>query len=403
MPTPAFVDPDRRQRLLAACPVVDAVFHRYAAQGSAPGSAYGVVLDGELVYTGSLGCADLGHQTPASPDTAFRIASVTKSFLAAAVLHLRDAGNLRLDAQAAHYAPELAHLVYPTRDAAPITVRDLLTMAPGWPEDNAWGDRQLALHDAELDALVRQGIPFANAPGIAFEYSNLAYMILGRIVQRAAGTSALTYITEQLLRPLGMAATVWNTAAAATPVAVGYRWENQQWCAEPALPANGDAAGFGGLLSTVRDLARWVAFFLTAWPPRDEPEDAPLRRSSRREMQQLWRDAGLTMIRPSLSAPSQAHRVGYGFGLSVGNDGRLRTVGHSGGLPGFGSHMAWLPEHGLGIVALGNRTYAPMRQAASEALRQLVLASNAPRAPGLARARPRHCPGRSQPVGRPVG
>ena len=70
--------------------------------------------------------------------------------------------------------------------------------------------------------------------------------------------------------------------------------------------------------------------------------------------------------------------TGYGFGLNVTNDERLRSVGHSGGLPGFGSHMEWLPEHGLGIVALGNRTYAPMRPAASEALRRLVQASSAP-------------------------
>ena len=102
-------------------------------------------------------------------------------------------------------------------------------MAPGWPEDNVWGDRQIALADAGVDALVRQGIPFANAPGVAFEYSNLAYMILGRIVHRAAGISALTYITENLLRPLGMTATVWNAAAAPTPVANGYRWEDHQW------------------------------------------------------------------------------------------------------------------------------------------------------------------------------
>ncbi len=201
-------------------------FARYAEQGSAPGSAYGIILDGELVYTGSLGVAEVEHQTAVGPDTAFYIASVTKSFLAAAVLHLRDGGKLQLDAQAAHYAPELGQLVYPTRDAAPITVRDLLTMAPGWPEDNAWGDRQLALADAGVDALVRQGIPFANAPGVTFEYSNLAYMILGRIVHRVSGISALTYITEHLLRPLGMASTVWNAAAAPTPVATGYRWED---------------------------------------------------------------------------------------------------------------------------------------------------------------------------------
>ena len=376
---PIFVDTDRRAKILAACHVVDTVFQRYAVQGSAPGIAYGVILDGELLHTGSLGVANIARQTPVGPATRFRIASVTKSFLAAAVLHLCDRGLLRLDAPAADYAPDMQRLPYPTHDAAPITVRDLLTMAVGWPEDNAWGDRQLALLDGELDALVRQGVTFANAPGIAFEYSNLAYMVLGRIVHQAAGVSALRYITEHILRPLGMTDTDWNGDPAQEPqVAAGYRWEDHAWHLEPVLPSHGDAAAFGGLLSTVQDLARWVAFFLDAWPPRNEPEAGPLRRSSCREMQQAWRTNGLTTHQPSLGAPAQVLSNSYGFGLSVVNDGRLRIVGHAGGLPGFGSHMAWLPDHGVGIVALANATYAPMRPAADEALRQLLQASHAP-------------------------
>jgi hypothetical protein len=148
----------------------------------------------------------------------------------------------------------------------------------------------------------------------------------------------------------------------------------------------GALASMGGVFSTVRDLSRWVAGFLDAFPARSDPEGPdvpgahPLRRASRREMQQVQR-----AIPPFVRAhqPNQAPTVfagGYGFGLMVIHDPDLGTIiGHAGGYPGFGSYMTWHPASGLGVIGLGNLRYAPLRPVVAEALMGLVRADVAPR------------------------
>jgi hypothetical protein len=137
----------------------------------------------------------------------------------------------------------------------------------------------------------------------------------------------------------------------------------------------------GGVFSSVRDLARWVSGFLDAFPARDEPEGThPLRRSSRREMQQAHRAIGPAIAARSPDAEPAVVGGGYGFGLFVQRDPELGTIiGHPGGYPGFGSHMAWHPATGIGVIGLGNHRYAPLRRVVAEALADLVRADTAPR------------------------
>jgi hypothetical protein len=112
----------------------------------------------------------------------------------------------------------------------------------------------------------------------------------------------------------------------------------------------------GGLLTTAMDLGKYVAFHLSAWPPRDDPDFGPIRRSSVREMSHIWTASNLTVQRAD--AILQAAETGYGYGLRVSSDCRFEhIVGHGGGLPGFGSYMAWLPDYGVGIFAMANLTY----------------------------------------------
>src|SRR5262245_43683166 len=180
----------RAQQFAPAFVEIDRLMKSFAEQQHVPGIAYGVLVDGALVHTGTVGVRELAGKTPVDADTVFRIASMTKSFTALCILKLRDEGKLSLDDPAERYVPELAGLKYPTSDSPKITVRHLLSHAEGFPEDNPWGDRQLADTDEQMTAMLRAGIPFSNAPGIAYEYSNFGFAILGRIV---ANVSKMQY------------------------------------------------------------------------------------------------------------------------------------------------------------------------------------------------------------------
>jgi hypothetical protein len=140
-------------------------------------------------------------------------------------------------------------------------------------------------------------------------------------------------------------------------MAHGYRWEDGVWKQEPSLP-DGAFGAMGGMLTSIRDLGRYVAFMMSAWPPRDDADTGPIRRASLREMQQVWRPAPASAGRSPSTSAMQLNAGGYGFGLRVSQTCAFRhVVAHSGGLPGFGSQMRWLPEHGVGVIALGNLTY----------------------------------------------
>jgi CubicO group peptidase (beta-lactamase class C family) len=129
----------------------------------------------------------------------------------------------------------------------------------------------------------------------------------------------------------------------------------------------------GGMLTSVRDLSRYVGVFLSAWPPHDGPETAPIRRSSLREMQHLWSPVPSSVTRDRATGAVQLTSGGYGYGLRVGQNCTFRTiVSHTGGLPGFGSVMTWLPDYGVGIVAFGNLTYTGWGGIAMTALEALV-------------------------------
>ena len=183
-PPPRFTDPARAAKLASAFPAIDSAMRRFAESRRVPGIAYGIVIDGRLAHVGVAGVREVASRAPVDTATVFRIASMTKSFSALAILQLRDAGKLALDDPVERHVPELAGLRYATTDAPRITIRHLLTHAGGFPEDNPWGDQQLAATDEEMSAMMRSGIPFSTSPGTAYEYSNFGFAILGRVVAK---------------------------------------------------------------------------------------------------------------------------------------------------------------------------------------------------------------------------
>ena len=329
---PRFNDPDRRAKLSRAFADIDRLFQDFAVGAHVPGAAWGIVIDGELASTGVSGYRDVALKAPVTTNTVFRIASMTKSFTAMSILKLRDEGKLSLDDPVERYVPELKNLVYPTDDSPRITLRHLLSHSEGFPEDNPWGDRQLANTDEQLSQMMRLGIPFSNAPGVAYEYSNYGFGILGRVITRVSGSPYPEYIAANVLRPLRMSSTTLEVGAVPRDrLAHGYRWEDSQW-KEEALLADGSFGSMGGILTSVPDLARYVSAFMSAWPPRDDAETGPVLRSSLREMQQLWRLAPAVVTR-NPAAGIQLNAGGYGFGLRISQTCSFNyIVQHGGGL-----------------------------------------------------------------------
>jgi CubicO group peptidase (beta-lactamase class C family) len=254
----------------------------------------------------------------------------------------------------ARHAPELA--VLDRFDAAPITIRDLLTMTSGLPTDDPWADRHLDLTDDEFDRIIADGPLFAHPTGNVYEYSNFGFAVLGRVVQRATGERIQDIITSRLLGPLGMERSGWMQPDGddwARPM----RWLDDVHVAEREPLPDGLIAPMGGIWTTVCDLVRWVTWLDDAFPARSEPDNGPLRRAGRREMQSPQRYTGMGTLRGVRAAGS------YGLGLRVLDEPTLGTVvSHSGGLPGYGSNMRWLPGRRIGAIALANVTYAPMTE-----------------------------------------
>ena len=341
--------------IASAAALVDERMAGFVADGGAPSVAYGLLLGGSLVHAG--GVAADGYPTP-TPRNPFRIASMTKSFTATTILALRDRGDLDLDDPLVRWLPWADSIGLPSGSPL-LRIRHLLTMTAGFPTDDPWGDRQEPLPLDDFDRQVAGGLSFCRPPGIDFEYSNLGYALLGRVVARVTGEDYRDVVRALILEPLGMTSTTYD-AELATDRMTGYRPLEAGLVEQPETPS-GAFSPMGGLWSTVEDLARWVAFHEAAWS--DDPTEGPLGRWSRREMQ----------CPHVLARVEDGSAHSYGMGLYVTDDPvRGRFVHHSGGYPGFGSHMRWHPDTRWAIVGLANRTYAWMGKVCAEILGDIV-------------------------------
>ena len=241
---------------------------------------------------------------------------MTKSFTASAILLLRDEGRLRLDDPVADHVPALAAWSPPTRDSGPITIRQLLTMTAGLPTDDPWGDRQQALPLDAFDALLRAGPVFAWPPGTAFDYSNLGYGILGRVITAVGRRGVPRRRPERLMAPLGMTSSGFDEdEIPAERLAHGYARAARTSCAR-AEDVYGALASMGGVYSTVRGprpVGRRV--------PRRVP--GPRRPGGRPSAPPVVapRDAAVPPVRrggrgpPRPRGARRSRRGGYGYGL----------------------------------------------------------------------------------------
>jgi CubicO group peptidase (beta-lactamase class C family) len=361
LPVDAFAapsaNPGRKAKLLALAPQLDALFRARLAELAATGAAIGIVLEGEVVYLRGFGVRDTTSQVAVDADTVFRIGSVSKTITALAILRLRDQGKLSLDAPAASYLPELRALSAPTKDSPPITIRHLLTMTSGLAYDDQWGAVTYGKSDAELHDYLERGVPLVGAAGERYRYSNLGFALLGKIAARVSGKSFEQYVASEIFAPLGLMASGYVTdSLPADRLATGYFRDGTQLVPEP-IESDGVFAPAGGAYTTIRDLARYAAFQLAAYPPRDDAETGPVRRSTLREMHagEAWGRFGddLPIAARKPDGTTSLVAMSYGLGWSqLTTCAAEAMVQHGGYEPGYYASIRLVPRHGIGVVAL---------------------------------------------------
>jgi CubicO group peptidase (beta-lactamase class C family) len=343
---PPIIAPVDAGALAATRPDVERLLAAEVERLHLPSLAFGLVTRSGLVYFVGLGARDEGG-APVTAETVFRIGSITKTFTGVALLELRDAGKLDLDDPVAKYLPELAEARHRTADSAPIRIRHLVTHTSGLPRLGKLDYAHAEVTRADLRDAARSAV-LEFEPGTKSVYSNLAMALAGPIVARASGEPYRAYMQAHIFAPLGMTHTVWDRDDV-PPELLAQGWAQEKGSAGfTTVGAHwrlGAAEAMGGLYSNVADMSRYVAFELSAWPPRDEADGGPLRRSSVRESQVL-------------AGNSLPGKEGFGVNWIVRSEPHLgHVVFHNGATEGYHSAVWMLPARGVGVVVLGPATF----------------------------------------------
>jgi D-alanyl-D-alanine carboxypeptidase len=306
----------------------------------AAGFSVAVVRDGQLVLAKGYGYADLAERVPASANTIYRLASITKQFTAAAILHLAEEGKLSLEDRITDYLPD-----YPDPGRL-ITIRHLLSHTSGLSDVAVLpileeGGGVGYSRDQIIDLVASQPLDFE--PGTGHSYSNVGFMLAGAVIEQVTGTTYADYLTSEVLRPLGLEQTSFcpDEQPRADRWAHGYDLQHGNWpralrlgrapaFVDPA-PINMDVvSSAGGLCSTVTDLARWPGLLRSFLDPISYRE----------------------MSNPTVLADGT--KVPYGLGLQIREFGAHPALSHGGVVTGFVSVVADFPEDGLTVAILVN-------------------------------------------------
>lgn len=301
---------------------------RAAQADRVPGIVAAVVRDGEITWSSALGLATVEPAEPETLDHQHRIGSITKTFTAVAIMQLRDAGALDLDDSLGAHVPEAAK--------ADLGIRRMLSHLSGIqgePPGAVWETLDFP-SGSELVAGLAEAT-MVSAPGRRWHYSNLAFALLGEVVERASGLPYERYVTERILTPLGLERTGFTPDA---PVAVPYLvdpWSDVLHV-EPAFADESLAGAAGSLWSTAADLCRWCAFLA-------EPDPAVLAPATLDEMCELQ-----AMLDP------ESWSIGWGLGLELWREGNRILVGHEGATPGFQACVLTSRQEKVGAAVVAN-------------------------------------------------
>ena len=298
-----------------------------------PAVSIAVVRNGEPIKLQGYGLVDLENNVPASPDSVYLLASVTKQFTATAIMMLAQDGKIELDEKIGKYV-----------DGAPeawngVTVRRLLTHTNGLPREVPF-DRSpgwfVADHTPQefMKAAAARELSFP--PGEKFSYSNAGYWLLGYTVEKVSGKSYGDFLRERIFEPLGMRSTRLSDPKAVIPNrAAAYTLQNGGFANVPH-PTPLAGGGAGCLISTARDMARWDAALYTE------------KLLPREALMQMWTPGKL----------NNGTVTGYGFGWTLGDYRGHRVISHNGGFVGAATQITRFVDDKLTVIVLANRDQA---------------------------------------------
>jgi D-alanyl-D-alanine carboxypeptidase len=288
-----------------------------------PGVSIVVIEDGKIARVGGYGMADVARGTPAAPETVYKIGSVSKQFIATAIMLLVQDGRLKVDDPINRYL-EGAPAAW-----QPITIRHLLTHTGGLVRESPAFDPKTEKSDAEV-IKAAYDLPLRFPPGTKWEYSNVGYFTLAEIVARVSGQPWPRFMHERVFKPAGMMVTAPTNIKPTLPNrALGYAGKDNQRLAEDYVALRPS----GAFLSTVLDLAKWDALLYS---------DTILTEASRRQMWTPVRLPDGTLI-----------NYGFGWQTETRKNGQ-NVVGHGGSLPGFRSYYGRFLNERLSVVVLSN-------------------------------------------------
>jgi CubicO group peptidase (beta-lactamase class C family) len=296
----------------------------------------------EVLLGQGYGMANLEHRVANSPQTKFRLGSVTKQFTAAALLQLQQQGLLKVDRPISTYLPD-----YP--QGGLITIHHLLTHTAGIPNYTSFPDYVQKQRSAmTLDEIIAwfSDQPLEFTPGDRYSYSNSGYTLLTKLIEVVSGQSYADYLQHHIFEPLGMTHSGYDQSAPMlTHRASGYApteggYQNAAFI-DMSIPA-----GAGGLYSTVEDLYRWEQALYT---------DAGLSESARQ-----------LMFAPAVGMGEASGDAYYGYGWVIDHAYEHDRVGHGGRIDGFTTSIARYPHEQVVIIVLSNLETAPVARISND-------------------------------------
>lgn len=295
-----------------------------AYEGAVPGAAVAVLSDGAFIFRRAYGLANVESRVAATPETNYRLASMTKQFTAAAILLLREDGRVSIDDPVRRWLPTLPV------SADEMIIRHLLTHTSGLIdyEDLIPEGTDAQLHDADVLRLLEGENRRYFTPGTKYRYSNSGYALLALTVEKASGKRFADFLRSEIFIPLGMTTTVAHEEGISSVVnrAYGYSREEGRW-RRTDQSLTSAVLGDGGMYTSADDLVHWIRAldggrFAEASVPRVDTDKAGVR---------------------------------YGFGWRIADHDGLRLVSHTGESIGFRNALVRFPDQRLTVVVLTNR------------------------------------------------